>query len=72
MKILLFSLFSFILVQFCASTNVIAALRNALLEGYEKDAKPDGKVTVKAGLMITDISLCAHKEVNIRFPLRLD
>ena len=52
-------------MQFCASTNVIAALRNALLEGYEKDAKPDGKVTVKAGLMITDFSLCAHKEVNI-------
>jgi len=48
--------------QLCSATNVIGALKNALLDGYEKDAKPDGKVTVKAGATITDFDLCAHKE----------
>jgi len=49
--------------QYCSATNVIAALRNALLDGYEKGAKPDGQVTVKAGATITDFSLCSHREV---------
>jgi len=49
--------------QYCSATNVIAALRNALLDGYEKGAKPDGQVVVKAGATVTDFSLCAHKEV---------
>merc|ERR1712241_1510057 len=47
----------------CLALGVISALRQAILEGYEKDAKPDGKVTVKIGMDITDFSLCAHKEV---------
>ena len=50
--------------QYCSATNVIAALRNAILDGYEKGAKPDGQVTVKAGATITDFSLCAHREVS--------
>ena len=50
--------------QYCSATNVIAALRNALLDGYEKGTKPDGQVTVKAGATITDFSLCAHREVS--------
>ena len=53
--------------QYCSATNVIAALRNALLDGYEKGAKPDGQVTVKAGATITDFDLCAHREVSIFF-----
>jgi len=48
--------------KLCAATNVIAALRNAVLEGYEKDAKPDGKVTVQAGATINDFNLCFHRE----------
>jgi len=63
MKLLIFSLSALLLVQFCSGTGVISALRQAILEGYEKDAKPDGKVTVKVGMDITDFSLCAHKEV---------
>ena len=65
MKLLIFSLSALLLVQFCSGTGVISALRQAILEGYEKDAKPDGKVTVKVGMDITDFSLCAHKEVNV-------
>merc|ERR1711997_547071 len=63
MKLRIFALSSPVLVQFCSGTSVIAALRSALLEGYEKDAKPDGKVTVKAGMQVTDLHLCPHKEV---------
>ena len=41
------------------------ALRRALLNGYEKDAKPDGKVEVKVGLSLTTLDLCAHRQVLI-------
>ena len=50
--------------QHCSATNVIAALRNAILSGYEKGVKPDGQVTVKAGATLTDFSLCPHREVS--------
>ena len=39
------------------------ALKWYLLNDYEKDVKPDGQVTVKYGVEVTDISLCAHKQV---------
>jgi len=53
------------LFQFCSGhkTSLTQALRNAVLEGYEKDAKPDGQVTVQSGMTVTDFNLCAHKEV---------
>merc|ERR1712029_1089212 len=38
------------------------ALRRALLAGYEKDAKPDGKVETKVGLRVTTMDLCAHRQ----------
>ena len=41
------------------------ALRRALLAGYEKDAKPDGKVETKVGLRVTTMDLCAHRQVLI-------
>ena len=59
--------------HYCSATDVIAALRNAVLDGYEKGAKPDGQVTVKAGATITDFSLCSHREVseNVCFHLNI-
>ena len=56
-------------VQFCSGhrTNVLSALRNEILQGYQKDAKPDGNVEVKAGMKITKISLCPHKQVRNYF-----
>ena len=47
-----------------ALPNKIAALRSALLNGYEKDAKPDGQVTVQHGINLVDVSLCAHRGVS--------
>ena len=56
-------------VQFCSGhrTNVLSALRNEIFQGYQKDAKPDAKVEVKAGMKITKISLCPHKQVRNHF-----
>ena len=63
MKILIFSIFA--LAQICSGRKAsqIQAVRNAVLQGYEKDAKPDGKVDVKTGMKVTKFSLCAHKQV---------
>jgi len=65
MKVFILSFFSLAFFQFCSGhqTSLVAALRNAVLEGYEKDAKPDGQVSVKSGMHILDFNLCAHKEV---------
>ena len=41
-----------------------SALIRYLFDNYEKDAKPDGQVTVKYGVHITDLSLCPHKQVS--------
>ena len=41
-----------------------SALRDALLAGYNKDAKPDGQVEVKAGLSLTTLDLCPHRQVQ--------
>ena len=56
-------------VQFCSGhrTNVLSALRNEIFQGYQKDAKPDGKIEVNAGMKITKISLCPHKQVRNYF-----
>ena len=66
MKVFILSLFSLAFFQLCSGhqTSLVSALRNAVLEGYEKDAKPDGKVEVKSGMDVIDFDLCAHKEVN--------
>jgi len=40
-----------------------AILRKALLDGYEKDAKPDGQVEVKVGVQVITAGLCAHRQV---------
>ena len=45
-------------------TNVLSALRNEIFQGYQKDAKPDGKIEVNAGMKITKISLCPNKQVR--------
>ena len=66
MKVFILSIFSLVFFQSCSGhqTSLISALRNAVLKGYEKDAKPDGKVEVKSGMDVIDFDLCAHKEVN--------
>ena len=63
LSILCFLLLAF--DKFCYSHQVshVSALRNAILEGYERDAKPDGKVEVKTGMKVTKISLCPYKQV---------
>ena len=40
-----------------------ATLHKAVLNGYDKGAKPDGKIVVKFGMEILRVSLCPHKEV---------
>ena len=66
MKVFILAFLSLALFQFCSGhkTSLTQALRNAVLEGYEKDAKPDGQVTVQSGMTVTDFNLCAHKEVK--------
>ena len=62
-KILVLVLFQFGL-SFSHGASQISALHRALLDGYEKDAKPDGQISVKFGIEIARINdLCAHKEV---------
>ena len=41
-----------------------AKLRNSLLDGYEADAKPDGKINVTVGYQIIHANLCAKKQVH--------
>ena len=64
MKILIFSILALAQICSCRKTSQIQAVRNAVLQGYEKDAKPDGKVDVKTGMKVTKFSLCAHKQVQ--------
>ena len=63
MKILIFSILALAQICSCRKASQIQAVRNAVLQGYEKDAKPDGKVDVKTGMKVTKFSLCAHKQV---------
>ena len=54
-------------------TSKFSTLKNAIFKGYESDAKPDGKIDVQSGLMVTDFNLCPKKEVmNLRFFLFLE
>ena len=46
------------------SSDRISALRNDLLNGYEKDANPDGQIEVKIGIRFLDMELCPHKQVK--------
>ena len=64
MKILIFSILALAQICSCRKASQIQAVRNAVLQGYEKDAKPDGKVDVKTGMKVTKFSLCAHKQVS--------
>ena len=52
-------------MEFCIGdkTSKFSTLKNAIFEGYESDAKPDGKIDVQSGLMVTDFNLCPKKEV---------
>jgi len=62
-KLLILALFQFG-ISFSHEASQISSLHRALLDGYEKDAKPDGQVSVKFGMEIARINgLCAHKEV---------
>ena len=73
MKFVIFCLLSLVLMKFCLGdkTSKFSILRNAIFEGYESDAKPNGKIDVQSGLMVTDFNLCPKKEViNKRFFLR--
>ena len=65
MKIFIFCLLSLILMKFCLSdkTSKFSTLKNAIFEGYESDAKPNGKIDVQSGLMVTNFNLCPRKEV---------
>ena len=70
MKFFIFCFLSLILMELCigGKTSKFSTLKNAIFEGYESDAKPDGKIDVQSGLMVTDFNLCPKKEVmNIRF-----
>ena len=42
----------------------ISALKKALFRNYEKDVKPDGQIVVRAGMTVTDFSLCPHRKVK--------
>ena len=66
MKFFIFCLLCLILIEFCLGdkTSKFSTLRNAIFEGYESDAKPDGKIDVESGLMITDFNLCPKNEVH--------
>ena len=57
-------------MELCISgkTSKFSTLKNAIFKDYKSDAKPDGKIDVQSGLMVTDFNLCPKKEVmNIRF-----
>ena len=62
MRAVIISLAFLVQLSFARQTGKIAALRNELLNGYEKDAKPEGKVDVKFGLRITHMDLCGHEQ----------
>ena len=66
MKFFIFCLLSLILMEFCLGnkTSKFSTLKNAIFEGYENDAKPNGKIDVQSGLMVTDFNLCPKKEVK--------
>ena len=70
LKVLILAVFQFGF-SFSHGASQISALHRALLDGYEKDAKPDGQVSVKFGIEIARINdLCAHKEVTFSiFPI---
>ena len=40
-----------------------STLHKAVLDGYDKGAKPNGQIEVKFGMEILRVSLCPHKEV---------
>ena len=67
MKSFIFCLLPLILMELCIcdKTSKFSTLRNAIFKGYESDAKPDGKIDVQSGLMVTDFNLCPKKEVII-------
>ena len=43
--------------------NQVSVLKNGLLSGYDKTAKPKGQVEVTVGLNALNLDLCAHKQV---------
>ena len=50
-------------IIFGHEVNSISTLKKTLLDGYEKDVKPDGKIVTKFGMEILSVSLCPHKKV---------
>ena len=44
-------------------TSKFSTLKNAIFKDYKSDAKPDGKIDVQSGLMVTDFNLCPKKEI---------
>lgn len=47
-----------------SNQNKLSALRKALFADYDKLVKPDGLVTVRYSLDITDIALCPRQQVR--------
>ena len=66
MKSLICTLGLILVVRQSVGIEQTTALRRALLHGYERDAKPDGKVETRVGLRVTTLDLCAHRQVIVR------
>ena len=65
MKLLVACIVTLSFIQSSFSLQQTTALKNALLAGYQKGAKPDGKVVVNFGARILNVQLCPHKQVNL-------
>ena len=65
MKSLICTLGLILVVRQSLGIEQTTALRRALLHGYERDAKPDGKVETRVGLRVTTLDLCAHRQVIV-------
>ena len=61
--LLSFVVFICLIVDKSSGIEQTSAMQNALFAGYNKDAKPDGQVEVKAGIYLTNMDLCPHRQV---------
>ena len=57
--------FALILAFICPSEGLsqLSALRKALMDGYDKEVKPDEQVIVQMSLHVNDLKLCPHSQV---------
>ena len=59
-------------IIFGHEVNPMSILKKTLLDGYEKDAKPDGKIVTKFGMEILSVSLCPYKKVIMQCHISLN